>query len=258
MITTTAARSVDDTARAVTLLDEFTALPADHPGRARSRAAAIEAWTPMARRLARKFNGRGENLDDLVQVASLGLIKAIDRYDAGRGIDFPGFAIPTILGELKRHFRDHTWAVRVPRRTQEMRLAINKASSDLSPALGRAPTVAEIATRLGVGEEEVLEGLEGAQAYSSTSLSEPATAGGTIELVDTLGGEDAGFDLAELRADLGPALAALTERERTIIMLRFYGNQSQTQIAEQIGISQMHVSRLITRSLVRLRKAMSA
>ncbi|GAA0798183.1 RNA polymerase sigma factor [Spirilliplanes yamanashiensis] len=236
------------------LMQQLATLPAGTPGRERLRARAIEAWVPMANRLARRFSGRGEPSDDLQQTAMVGLIKAVDRYDADRGIDFAAYAIPTIIGEIKRHFRDRTWSVRVPRRLQELRLAINDANNVLTHTLGRAPTVADIAAHLGVTEEEVLEGLEGARAYQATSLATP-TGGdtGTMELGDTLGEDDHGFALAELRLDLGPAMATLDERERRILTLRFYGNQTQTQIAEQIGISQMHVSRLITRALGKLR-----
>ncbi len=243
--------------RADALVRELAVTPADAPGRERLRARAIEAWVPMANRLARRFAGRGEPADDLQQTAMVGLIKAIDRYDAERGIDFAAYAIPTIIGEIKRHFRDRTWSVRVPRRLQELRLAINDANNTLSHTLGRAPTVADVAEHIGVTEEDVLEGLEGARAYNATSLATPAGGdAGTMELGDTLGEDDHGFELAELRLDLGPALASLDERERRILTLRFYGNQTQTQIAEQIGISQMHVSRLITRALIKLRSRM--
>jgi len=260
---TTFATNVDtipdaDELKADGLVRELAGLPADAPGRAALRTRAIEAWVPMANRLARRFAGRGEPADDLQQTAMVGLIKAVDRYDAERGIDFAAYAIPTIVGEIKRHFRDRTWSVRVPRRLQELRLAINEANNTLAHSLGHPPTVADVAEHLGVSEEDVLEGLEGARAYQAASLTTP-TGGpdGTMELGDTLGEEDHGFELAELRMDLGPALAALDERERRILTLRFYGNQTQTQIAEQVGISQMHVSRLITRALGKLRTTMA-
>jgi RNA polymerase sigma-B factor len=207
----------------------------------------------MAKRLARRYAGRGEALDDLVQIATVGLIKAIDRYDPQRGDGFVGYAIPTILGEVRRHFRDRGWVIRVPRRLQEMRMAINDANTTLTPTLGRAPTIADIAAHLKVSEEEVLEGLEGARAYRTTSLSAPAGAEGTFELGDTLGAVDHGYELTELHLALGPAMAGLTERQRRIVTMRFYGNQTQSQIAEQIGVSQMHVSRLLTAALTTLR-----
>jgi RNA polymerase sigma-B factor len=217
------------------------------------RAEAIEAWLPLARHLAARYAGRGEPTDDLVQTATVGLIKAVDRYDPERGIDFAAFAIPTVLGEIKRHFRDRTWSIRVPRRLQEMRLRITQASGELTQTIGRSPTVADLAAHLGATEEEVLEGLEGAQAYSATSLSTPVGPEGALELGDTLGAEDEDMRLAELRIALGPAMAALADRDRRILALRFYGNLTQSEIAEQMGISQMHVSRLIARALRTLR-----
>ncbi|MCY1138246.1 SigB/SigF/SigG family RNA polymerase sigma factor [Actinoplanes sp. Pm04-4] len=242
-----------DTDTASELITAMAALPAGHPSRSELRDRAIEAWLPLARHLAQRYAGRGEPADDLFQVAVVGLIKAVDRWEADRGVDFAGYAIPTIVGEIKRHFRDRTWSVRVPRRLQEMRLAITAANASLSHQLGRAATVADIAAHLNVTEEEVLEGLEGARAYNATSLSTPVSADGTTELGDTLGGEDREFDAVEFRVALGPALATLDEREQRIVHLRFYGNLTQTQIAEQVGISQMHVSRLLTRALAKLR-----
>ena len=238
---------------AAELLAAMAALPAGHPSRPSLRDRAIEAWLPLARHLAHRYSGRGEPTDDLVQTATVGLIKAVDKFDPERGVDFAGYAIPTIIGEIKRHFRDRTWSVRVPRRLQELRLAITEANATLTHTLGRSPTVPDIATHLGVTEEEVLEGLEGARAYNATSLSTPISADGSTELGETLGGEDAEFELAELRVALGPALATLDEREQKILTLRFYGNLTQSQIAEHIGISQMHVSRLLAKALAKLR-----
>ncbi|MBL7253468.1 SigB/SigF/SigG family RNA polymerase sigma factor [Paractinoplanes lichenicola] len=253
-VITTSVRTEETSADAASeLITALAALPAGHPSRPGLRDRAIEAWLPLARHLAQRYAGRGEPADDLFQVAVVGLIKAVDRFEADRGVDFAGYAIPTIVGEVKRHFRDRTWSIRVPRRLQEMRLAITAANTALSHELGRAPTVTDIAAHLGVTEEEVLEGLEGARAYNATSLSTPVSADGTTELGETLGGEDHEFALAELRIALGPTLATLDEREQRIIHLRFYGNLTQSQIAEQIGISQMHVSRLLTRALAKLR-----
>ncbi|AEV84603.1 RNA polymerase sigma factor [Actinoplanes sp. SE50] len=244
-----AAASTDPASELITAM---AALPAGHPSRPGLRDRAIEAWLPLARHLANRYANRGEPRDDLHQVAVVGLIKAVDRFEADRGVDFAGFAIPTIAGELKRYFRDKTWSVRVPRRLQELRLAITTANNTLSHTLGRSATVADIAEHLGITEDEVIEGLEGARAYNSTSLSTPVSENGS-ELGDTLGGMDAGFEEAELRIALGPAMAALDEREQKIVSLRFYGNLTQSQIAEQIGISQMHVSRLLTKALAKLR-----
>jgi RNA polymerase sigma-B factor len=242
-----------DTENAGKLIQAFaTRETADRP-RDGLRARVIEAWLPLAQHLARRYVGRGEPADDLVQVALVGLIKAVDRYDAGHGVDFAAFAVPTILGELKRHFRDRAWAIRVPRRLQELRMSITAANNALSHTLGRAPTVADIAAHLGIGEEDVLEGLEGARAYSATSLSTPLGEDDGQELGDTLGAEDHGFELAELRIALGPAMATLSEREQKILSLRFYGNRTQAEIAEQIGISQMHVSRVLAKALLKLR-----
>jgi RNA polymerase sigma-B factor len=236
-------------AAAEQMVREMAALAVGDPGRARLRDRVIEAWLPLAQLLARRYYGRGEPDDDLVQTATIGLIKAVDRFDPDRGIEFAGFAIPTILGEVKRHFRDRTWSIRVPRRLQELRIAITAASNLLGQTLGRSPTVADVAAHLGITEEEVLEGLEGARAYSATSLSTPFGANGDQELGDILGGDDHEYDLVEMRASLGPALALLEPREQKIIALRFFGNMTQSRIAEELGISQMHVSRLLRRSL---------
>jgi RNA polymerase sigma-B factor len=239
---------------ATDLLQAMAALPAQHPSRAALREKTIEAWLPLAQHLAHRYSGRGEPSDDLVQTAAIGLIKAVDKFDPTRGVDFAGYAIPTIIGELKRHFRDRTWDIRVPRRLQELRLAISEANSSLLQSLGRSPTVADIAAHLKLAEEEVLEGLEGARAYNAVSLSTPTGDGErATELGDMLGAEDGEFELAELRVALGPALATLDEREQKILTLRFYGNLTQSQIAEQIGVSQMHVSRLLARALTKLR-----
>ncbi|WP_089157902.1 SigB/SigF/SigG family RNA polymerase sigma factor [Micromonospora sp. NBS 11-29] len=240
--------------RASELITALAALPADHPQRAGLRNQVIEAWLPLANHLAARYSGRGEPAGDLAQTAALGLIKAVDRFDASRGVDFAGFAIPTILGEIKRHFRDRTWNIRVPRRLQELRLRISEANSTLTQTLNRAPTVADIAAHLAVTEEEVLEGLEGARAYNAVSLSTPIGDGDSAtELGDTLGTEDNEYELAELRASLGPALATLDEREQKILTLRFYGNLTQSEIAARVGVSQMHVSRLLARALTKLR-----
>jgi RNA polymerase sigma-B factor len=255
--TAPAARQLDQNTlndTATDLLLAMTALPPQHPSRPALRDRAIEAWLPLANHLAHRYGGRGEPTDDLVQTAAVGLIKAVDKFDPTRGVDFAGYAIPTIIGELKRHFRDRTWDIRVPRRMQELRLSISEANSTLLQTLGRSPTVTDIAAHLKVTEEEVLEGLEGARAYNAVSLSTPTGDGErATELGDMLGGEDVEFELAELRAALGPALATLDEREQRILTLRFYGNLTQSQIADQVGISQMHVSRLLTRALTKLR-----
>jgi RNA polymerase sigma-B factor len=252
----TVAHKVPDSADE--LIKVMAGLPADHPRRAAARDRAIEAWLPLARHLAARYNGRGEPADDLLQTATVGLIKAVDRFDPDRGVEFAGFAIPTILGEVKRHFRDRTWSVRVPRKMQELRMAITDANNTLLHTLGRSPTVADVALHLGLTEEEVLEGLEGARAYSATSLSTPVSADQSMELGDTLGEDEGEYEATELRMVLGAAMTTLDEREQKILSLRFYGNLTQSDIASQIGISQMHVSRLITRALVKLRTEITA
>jgi RNA polymerase sigma-B factor len=239
---------------ATVLLHTLAATPTSHPGRPALRARTIEAWLPLAQHLAHRYSGRGEPTDDLLQTAAVGLIKAVDKFDPDRGVDFAGYAIPTIIGELKRHFRDRTWDIRVPRRLQELRLAISEANSSLLQTLGRSPTVADIAAHLKLTEEDVLEGLEGARAYNAVSLSTPTGDGErATELGDLLGADDTEYELAELRVALGPALATLDDREQKILTLRFYGNLTQSQIADQIGVSQMHVSRLLARALTKLR-----
>ena len=239
---------------AAEMLQAMAALPARHPSRAALREKAIEALLPLAHHLAHRYSGRGEPTDDLIQTAAIGLIKAVDKFDPSRGVDFAGYAIPTIIGELKRHFRDRTWDIRVPRRLQELRLSISEANSALLQSLGRSPTITDIANHLNLTEEEVLEGLEGARAYNAVSLSTPTGDGErATELGDMLGADDGEYELAELRVALGPALSSLDEREQRILTLRFYGNLTQSQIAEQIGVSQMHVSRLLARALTKLR-----
>lgn len=228
-------------------------IPRDDPSWAWKREEAITAWLPMAKRLAKRYASRGVELEDLTQVATVGLIKAIDGFDPAHGAEFSGYAIPTVLGELRRHFRDRMWNIRVPRRLQELNMAINRARGELIQTLGRVPTVADIAGHLGVGEEEVIEGLEGAYAYRPTSLSTPVVADGDTELGDTLGSREPGYERADLHLSLSPALATLDERERRIVTMRFYGNLTQSQIGEQIGVSQMHVSRLLAHALTKLR-----
>jgi RNA polymerase sigma-B factor len=241
------------------LLRTLAAMAADDPDRSRTREHAIEAWLPLARHLAQRFHGRGEPLDDLTQIATVGLIKAIDRFDPEYGNDFAAYAVPTIVGEIKRHFRDRTWDIRVPRRLQELKLDINEATSTLAQTLGRSPTVTDLAAHLRRSEDEILEGMDSARAYSAVSL-QTLVGGGedNTELGDLFGTEDHELALAEFRASLGPALDTLAPREQKIVVLRFFGNLTQTQIAERVGISQMHVSRLLARSLARLRNHLTA
>jgi RNA polymerase sigma-B factor len=239
------------------LLALFGDLPADSPDRPRVRSRLIELYLPLAEYLARRFRNRGEPFDDLVQVANLGLIKSVDGYDASRGAAFTSYAIPMIVGELKRHFRDKGWDVRVPRRLQELRLEITKVSGDLAQQLGHSPTIADIAGHLGVSEEDVLEGLESGHAYRALSLQAPVPGEEpTTELADTLGDLDPDMGHVEDREALRPLLATLPPREQKIIAMRFFGNLTQSQIAAQLGISQMHVSRLLSHSLSVMRASL--
>ena len=219
------------------------------------RDQLIEAHIGLAEYLARRFANRGEPLDDLVQVASLGLVKAVERFDPARGLEFTTFATPTIVGELKRHFRDKGWAVRVPRRVQELHLRITRVIDDLSNELGRSPNVDEIAVRAGTTEDEVIEAIDAGSAYRSTSLD----AGRSDDdespgLLGQLGDLDPELARSELRTTLGPLIAALPEREQVMLYLRFYEGLTQSEIAKRLGISQMHVSRLLARSLQQLRE----
>jgi RNA polymerase sigma-B factor len=220
-----------------------------------TRAEIIEAHLGLAEYLARRFTNRGEPLDDLVQVASLGLVKAVERFDPTRGLEFTTFATPTILGELKRHFRDKGWAVRVPRRVQELHLRVSRVVDDLSTELGRSATIQEIATRSGTTEDEVVEAIDAGSAYRSASLDAGRDDdSGPPGLLATLGDDDPELEGAERRAALEPLLASLAPRERAILYLRFYEGLTQSEIAPRLGISQMHVSRLLTRSLAQLRQ----
>jgi RNA polymerase sigma-B factor len=244
--------------RARELFEKVATLPEDDPERLRIRGELVELHLPLVEYLARRFRNRGEWLDDLTQVATIGLIKSIDRFDLSRGVEFSTYATPTIVGEIKRHFRDKGWAVRVPRRLQELKLALTKAISDLAQRLGRAPTVAELAAHLQMSEEEVLEGLESANAYSTVSLDAPDSGDEDAPAVaESLGMLDEALEGVEYRESLKPLLERLPPREKRILMLRFFGNMTQSQIATELGISQMHVSRLLARTLTQLREGLT-
>lgn len=218
------------------------------------RNQLVRMHLPLVEHLARRFRNRGEPLDDLTQVATIGLIKSVDRFDPDRGVEFSTYATPTVVGEIKRHFRDKGWAVRVPRRLQELRLALTTATAELSQQHGRSPTVHELAEKLAISEEEVLEGLESANAYSTLSLDVPDTDDESPAVADTLGAEDEALEGVEYRESLKPLLEDLPPREKRILLLRFFGNMTQSQIAQEVGISQMHVSRLLARTLAQLRE----
>ncbi|MEW6153144.1 MAG: SigB/SigF/SigG family RNA polymerase sigma factor [Actinomycetota bacterium] len=218
------------------------------------RDELVTAHMGLAEYLARRFTNRGEPLDDLMQVAALGLLKAVDRFDPGRGLEFSTYATPTIVGELKRHFRDKGWAVRVPRRVQELHLRLGSVISTLSQEMGRSPTIPEIADAAKVSEEEVVEAIEAGHAYRFTSLDAPAGGEDESALSHQLGAEDPNLVNSEHRAALSPLIERFAPREQMILHLRFFQGLTQSEIASRLGISQMHVSRLLARSLAQLRE----
>jgi RNA polymerase sigma-B factor len=234
---------------------ELAGLAADSSEFQRHRDKIVERCLPLADHIARRFEGRGELRDDLVQVARVGLVNAVVRFDVDAGSDFVSFAVPTIMGEVRRHFRDNSWSVKVPRRLKELHLRLGAATAELSQRLGRAPTATELAAELGMDRAEVVEGLVAGSSYNTLSID--SGSGSDDEdaraIADTLGDVDAGLDRIEDREALRPLLEALPERERTVLVLRFFDSMTQTQIAERVGISQMHVSRLLAKSLTRLR-----
>jgi len=220
-----------------------------------ARERLIEQYLPLVRSLARRYSYRGELLEDLIQVGCIGLIKAIDRFDIDRGVELTTYATPNIIGEIKRHFRDKGWSVRVPRGLQELNARLSRLIEELTVQLERSPTIAELAKAAGVQEEEVLEALETGQAYATLSLSAPAAGQENSDLdpLESLGQEEHEYEVSEDRAVLAPGLRVLDDRERKILHLRFFEGLTQSQIAQQVGISQMHVSRLIRRSLEKMR-----
>lgn len=236
----------------------FERLAATTPGsveHAVARDALINRCIPLADHIARKFSGRGEPFDDLSQVARVGLVHAVDRFDLSRGSNFLSFAVPTIMGEVRRYFRDNTWAMRVPRRVKETHLRIGAAVDQLSQRLGRSPTAKEIAAELEVDPDEVTQAVIAGNAYQPTSI-DAASVGrdSDASLLDTLGEEESQFDRVEEYIAVRPLLAGLPERERRILTMRFFESMTQTQIAAQLGISQMHVSRILAKTLARLRE----
>lgn len=251
-------RQHDDTPDTTEEFRRLASMP-DGPERDELRKAVTEAWMPVAERLARRFRNKGENQEDLVQVAALGMVKAVDRYDPDRGCAFESFAVPTVVGELKRHFRDHLWSLHVPRRLQELRNRVRQARNELQQQLdGRGPTVSELAEHTGLSEAEISLGMEAQEAYNTVSLDAPLSGMDDFSLADTLGGPDSAMELVDNRESLKPLLAELPERERRILYLRFFGDLTQTQIADIVGISQMHVSRLISRTCAELKSNLLA
>lgn len=220
------------------------------------RDRLVTEHLPVAEHIARRFRNRGQPTEDLTQVATVGLINAVDRFDPDRGTDFLSFAVPTITGEVRRYFRDATWAIRVPRRLKELHATVTAASAALSQRLGRSPRPSELADELNIPVDEVNEGLQVGYAYRGESLDDTANEDNTGVATDArIGVTDRDLTAVEDRETLHPALALLPEREASIVMMRFYGNLTQTQIAERIGVSQMHVSRLLAASMAKLRES---
>ena len=228
-----------------------------HQGDVEARQRLIEQYLPLVRSLARRYSYRGEQLEDLVQVGCIGLIKAIDRFDVDRGVELTTYATPNIIGEIKRHFRDKGWAVRVPRGLQELNVRLSRLMEELTVQYERSPTIAELAKAADVEEEAVLEALETGQAYATLSLSAPSGGGDDgddLDPLESLGEIEKEYEVSEDRALLAPGWKVLDDRERRILELRFFEGLTQSQIAQQVGISQMHVSRLIRRSLEKIRE----
>ena len=244
-------------ARALTraLFEKLASLVPGTPEHSRVRNALIEVNLPLVRYAAARFRSRNEPMEDVVQVGTIGLINAIDRFDPARGVQFPTFAMPTVIGEIKRYFRDNVRTVHVPRRLHELWVQVSGAIEDLTVTHGRSPTTAEIAGRLKIGEDEVLGCLEAGRAYHATSLEAAQEGEGSLALLDRLGYEDPALAEVEHRDLVRHLLVQLPERERRILLLRYFGNLTQSQISAELGVSQMHVSRLLSRSFARLRSA---
>jgi RNA polymerase sigma-B factor len=238
------------------LLAGAATLPPDAPERADLRKQAIEDNIPFAQRLARRFRDRGEPVDDLAQVAMVGLVNAVDGYDPTRGCEFAGYATPTIVGEIRRYFRDKGWRIKVPRRLQELRLQVNRARVELSQTMAASPTNVDIAKHLDVTEEDVAEAIEVARLYNPVSLSAPASPDSDLGIADPIGDVDPGMEAVDNRESVKPLLASLPDRERKILTMRFFKDMTQSQIAAELGISQMHVSRLLSQTLLKLRTAL--
>jgi RNA polymerase sigma-B factor len=234
-------------------------LSTDDGGRSAIRDELVTMNLPLVQHLARRYRDRGEPMDDLVQVGTVGLIKAVDRFDVSRELEFSTFATPTVLGEIKRYFRDKTWATTVPRRLKELSARVSACTEELTRSLHRSPTAREVADRLDVSVEDVLDAIEIRHAHTAASLTTDRDDqnDGPTPLSDLIGIDDAALEAVEYRESIRPLLAALPDRERQIIMLRFFRNRSQTEIAAELGISQMHVSRLLARTLIQLREKLA-
>ncbi|MEQ6900079.1 RNA polymerase sigma factor SigF [Nocardioides sp. YIM 152588] len=245
-------------ARSAELFAELRDADATEAEQESAREALVHLHLPLVEHCARRFRNRGEPHEDLVQVGTIGLIKSVDRFDTDRGVEFSTYATPTIIGEIKRYFRDKGWAIRVPRRLQELRLQITGATAELTQSLGRSPTPRELADSIGCSVEEIIEGLESSNAYATLSLdaSEDSEDGAGQTMLDAIGMDDEALEQVELRESIKPLLERLPAREKKILLLRFFKNMTQSQIAEEIGVSQMHVSRLLTRTLAQLRQSL--
>jgi RNA polymerase sigma-B factor len=242
--------------RSAELFVAFTGDGATAAARTTARDALVHLHLPLVEHCARRFRNRGEPFEDLVQVGTIGLLKSIDRFDLERGVEFSTYATPTIIGEIKRYFRDKGWAIRVPRRLQELRMQIGAATAELTQSLGRSPTPRELAEAIECSVEEIIEGIESSNAYATLSLdaNDDAEDGGSM--LDAIGIEDEALEHVEIRESLKPLLDALEPREKKILLLRFFRNKTQTEIAREIGVSQMHVSRLLSRTLDQLRASL--
>jgi len=252
--------SVEQTRRrSAELFVRFRDADASPASRDRARDDLVHLHLPLVEHCARRFRNRGEPLEDLVQVGTIGLIKSIDRFDSDRGVEFSTYATPTILGEIKRYFRDKGWAIRVPRRLQELRMQIGAATAELTQTLGRSPTPRELADSIGCSVEEIVEGIESSNAYSTLSLdATDDSEDGAGSMLDAIGADDEALEHVEIRESIKPLLDQLEPREKRILLLRFFRNMTQSQIAEEIGVSQMHVSRLLSRTLTHLRTSLES
>lgn len=250
------ARYSDEYADVPDMVAELRRLPAESDEFIRQRDTIVLRCCPLADRLARHFDGRGENIDDLVQVARVGLIQAVNRFDPGNGAGFVAFAVPTIMGELRRHFRDYGWKVHVPRSIRDIRQQMKGVTTELTQRLGRSPNTGELAEALSVAPDQITEGLLAANAYQPQSLDTPVVDNddNPQALADLLGEVDEGFERVTERESVKPALAALPPREQRILYLRFFASKTQRQIADTIGVSQMHVSRILDRTLRDIRE----
>lgn len=244
-------------ARSAKLFVAFRDEDASQASRDTARDSLVHLHLPLVEHCARRFRNRGEPFEDLVQVGTIGLIKSVDRFDTERGVEFSTYATPTIIGEIKRYFRDKGWAIRVPRRLQELRMQITAATAELTQSLGRSPTPRELGEAIGCSVEEIVEGIESSNAYSTLSLDAHSDSDdGPGSMLDAIGIDDEGLEHVEIRESIKPLLDRLDPREKKILLLRFFKNQTQSQIAEEIGVSQMHVSRLLTRTLEQLRTSL--